>query len=335
MIRAFADGIRRVFRAPTVLAGVWLLTLLVSLPLALAVRGMIAGHLGSSLAADSAVDGVNYEWWQEFESQSSGLGVTFKPTIVGFGAVLDNLSAFIDNEHRPVVIVGAASAYVVLWLFFAGGILDRLARDRVTRSYGFFAASGVFFFRFLRLAVVMWIVYAFLFGVLHPWLFDRLYPRLIHDMSVERTAFGVRVALYVVFGLLLAACNLAFDYAKVRAVVEDRRSMLGALTAALRFIERNAGAAIGLYIADCLLFLLVLFGYGTFIRGMAVGGGRTMWAGFALGEAYVLARLAVKLVFWATEVSLFQARFAHAGYVNAPKPAWPDSPAAEAVGRMA
>src|SRR5690349_2597347 len=44
MIRAFADGIRRVLRAPAVLAGVWVLTLLVSLPLALALRGMIAGH---------------------------------------------------------------------------------------------------------------------------------------------------------------------------------------------------------------------------------------------------------------------------------------------------
>jgi len=333
MIRAFADGIRRVLRAPAVLAGVWLMTLLVSLPLALAVRGMIAQHLGSSLAADTAVNGVNYEWWQEFSSQASGLGVTLKPTIVGFGAVLDNLSAFVDNEHRPVVIVGAASAYVVLWLFFAGGIIDRLARDRTTRSYGFFAASGVFFFRFLRLAVVMWIAYAALFGFVHPWLFDTIYPKMIHNMTVERTAFAVRVVLYVVFGLVLAGFNVVFDYAKVRAVVEDRRSMLGALAAALRFVERNFGSAAMLYVADFLLFLLVVVGYGTFVRGLAVGGGRMMWAGFALGEAYVLARLAVKLIFWASEISLFQARFAHAGYVNAPKPTWPDSPAAEAVGR--
>ena len=29
-------------------------------------------------------------------------------------------------------------------------------------------------------------------AALHPWLFDRLYPRLTHDMTVERTAFLVR-----------------------------------------------------------------------------------------------------------------------------------------------
>ena len=69
---------------------------------------------------------------QEFSDQATGVGVTFKPTIIGFGAMLDNLSAFLDDTTRPMVIVGAASAYIVLWLFVAGGILDRYARDRAT-----------------------------------------------------------------------------------------------------------------------------------------------------------------------------------------------------------
>src|SRR5437773_430290 len=176
---AWRDGIRRVNRAPAILAGVWVLTVLVSLPLVIALRGMIEQHLGSSLAADSAASGVNYPWWQEFQDQATGLGVTFRPTIIGFGAVLDNLSAFLDNDHRPVVVVGAAAAYIVLWLFMAGGIIDRFARDRATRASGFFAVSGVFFFRFLRLAVAMWIVYAFLFGFMHPWMFGpSLYLRI-------------------------------------------------------------------------------------------------------------------------------------------------------------
>ena len=243
---AWVRGMRRVNRAPAILVGVWALTLLVSLPLTLALRGMLAEHLGGSLAADTAADGVNYDWMQEFGDQATGLGVTFKPTIVGFGAVLDNLSAFHRRHARPVVIVGAAWAYIVLWLFFAGGILDRYARDHATRTHGFFSASGVFFFRFLRLAVVQWIVYAFLFGCVHRWLFERLFTRVTHEMTVERTAFLVRVGLYVVFGVVLAACTLVFDYAKVRAVVEDRRSMLGAIVAALGFIRRNYGAA-----SDC------------------------------------------------------------------------------------
>jgi hypothetical protein len=57
-----------------------------------------------------------------------------------------------------------------------------------------------------------------------------------------------------------------------------------------------------------------------------------MWIAFGIGQLYVLARLWIKLVFWASETSLFQSRLAHAEYVAAPRPRWPESPAAEAIG---
>jgi hypothetical protein len=328
---AWRDGIRRVNRAPAILAGAWMLTWLVSLPLALALRGMLEAHLGHSLAAESAASGVNYDWMQEFSSQATGIGTTFTPTIIGFGAVLDNLSAFADAASRPAVIVSAAGVYVGLWIFLSGGIIDRYARDHATRASGFFAAAGVFFFRFLRLAVVMAVVYGLLFGYVHGWLFDLAYPRLIRDVTVERTAFVVRAALYLVFFLPVAACNLVFDYAKVRAVVEDRRSAMGAMVAAVAFIRRNAGAAVLLYLTDVALFAMAVAAYGLAAPGVG-SRGWTAWLAFAAGQVYVLARLWVKLVFWASETALFQGRLAHAGYVAAPERTWPESPSAEAIG---
>jgi hypothetical protein len=325
---ALGDGVRRVGRAPALVAGVWALTLLVSVPLAVVLRGMLAQHLGNSLAADSAASGVNYDWMQEFAEQASGVGATFRPTVIGFAAVLDNLSAFVDNVPRPLVVVSAASIYILGWLFVAGGIIDRLARDRPIRAHGFFSACGVFFFRFLRLAAAQWLVYAFLFGFMHVWLFDRLYPRMIHDIPVERTAFLARAALYVVFGVLVAAGSVIFDYAKVRAVVEDRRSMLGAINAAIGFIWRNAAGAVTLFVFDVLLFAMVVAAYGAIAPG-AGGAGATMWVGLAIGQLYVVARLAVKLAFWASETALFQGRLAHAGYVARPPAVWPESPVAD------
>jgi hypothetical protein len=328
---AWGDGMRRVNRAPAVLLGVWALTVLISLPLTATLRGMLRDHLGESLAADTAASGVNYDWMQEFTSQATGVGATFGPAVLGFGAVVDNLSAFIDNDRKPIVIIAAASAYIGLWIFLAGGIIDRYARDRVTDAHGFFAASGVFFFRFLRLGVLMAVAYGLLFRYLHPWLFNTIYPRLTYDLTVERTAFLIRVALYAVFGFSLAACNILFDYAKVRAVVEDRRSMLGAAAAGARFIWRNRGAAVGLYLVDVALFAIVLALYGLVAPG-AGEAGWSMWLALLVGQLYVLGRLWVKLVFWASETALFQGRLAHAGYIAAPQVAWPDSPSAAALG---
>lgn len=326
---AWRDGIRRVSRAPVLLLGVWAMTVCLALPLTLVLRGMLADHLGGSLAAETAASGVNYDWMQEFADQASGIGVTFKPTIVGFGAVLDNLSAFLDDTAQPLVIVAAASAYVALWIFVAGGVIDRYARGHPTGLHGFFAASGVFFVRFLRLAVVQWAVYAALFGWLHPYLFGNLFPLLTRETTVERNAFFLRVGLYFVFGLLVAAANLIFDYAKVRAVVEDRRSMIGALAGAVRFVRGN-GAAAGLYLLNVLLFVACVGLYAGVAPG-AGGSGLAMWLALAIGQLYVIARLWVKLLFWASAAALFQGRLAHAGYVATPQPTWPESPAAAAI----
>ena len=61
---AWREGIRRVGRAPAILAAVWIATLLVTLPLALGLRSEIERHLGGSLAADTAASGVNYDLMQ-------------------------------------------------------------------------------------------------------------------------------------------------------------------------------------------------------------------------------------------------------------------------------
>lgn len=329
---ALLDGVGRLRRAPAILAAVWAVTALVSLPLTLAMRGAIAQHLDSSLEAEAAASGANYDWMQEFSGQASGLAAAFTPAVIGFGAVLDNLSAFIDRDSRPVLIISAAAVYLALWIFLAGGIIDRYARDRALRAHAFFSACGVFFFRFLRLGVVAALVYAALFGPAHSWLFNDLYTDLVRNVTSERTAFFARVGLYLVFGMVLAAFNLLFDYAKVRAVVEDRRSMLGAIWSAARFLRRNLAGAVSLYAVNTVLVAAVLALYA-FVAPGAGSVGLSMWIGFAIGQLYVLARLAVKLLFWASETALFQSRLAHAGYVARPQPAWPESPSVEALQR--
>ena len=82
-MRSWSDGWRRVFSAPAVIAGVFLVTLLAALPLALSLRDALQTHLGASQMADEAADGVNYDWWQEFASQATGIGTTFTTSVIG------------------------------------------------------------------------------------------------------------------------------------------------------------------------------------------------------------------------------------------------------------
>jgi hypothetical protein len=331
ILRSCIDGLQRVIRARVLLFGVFVLTLVAAAPMALVVRGAIASSLGRSLAANAAADGVNYDWWQEFASQASGVAATFTPAVIGFAATLDSISSVADARSPILPIAAAVAAYLLVWLFLSGGILDRYARQRPTGAHGFFAASGVFFWRFLRLGVIAGAVYWFLFAYVHRWLLDDLYRRFTRDLAVEREAFLWRALLYVVFGLLLVAANLLVDYTKVRLVVEDRRSVIGALVAAFGFIRRRFGRVAGLYALNTLLSLAVMGVWAA----VAPGAGRadwTMWAGLALTQAYVLARLMLKLQFLASQTALFQTSLAHASYTATPAPVWPQSPAAEVIG---
>jgi hypothetical protein len=293
---AFRDGVVRVNRAPAVLLGVWLMTALSVLPTALA---QTANPNPRPTFLVTRGD-IGHRWLRELNRYTADPAVYLGSTL---GVALRHPVRFTVNLTAWMAGQGMSAAFLVLWLFIAGGAIDRYARDRATRAHGFFAACGVFFFRFLRLGLVM-------------------------------AAALVVVSRYlrqpVVSSVALACCRFVFDYAQVRAVVEDRRSMLGALLAALSFIRRNWMAAIALYAVDCAVFAALVGLYVT----VGPGSARivwSMWGVILLNQGYVLARLWIMLIFWSSEAALFQGRLAHAGYVARRLPLWPDSPAAEAI----
>jgi hypothetical protein len=308
------------------------LTLLIALPLSVVVRGMIEAHLNDSLAAETLAREANLDWWQEFSAQATGLGTTFVPSIVGFGAVLGNVAGLLDNLPMAATVSGATIAWMAVWSFLSGGVLDRYARRRPTRSAGFFAACGTHFWRFLRLGALAWLIYGVLYLIVHAYLFETFYPWITRDVTVERTAFAIRAACYIFFGTLLVACNVVFDYARIRTVVEDRHSAIGSLVAAVRFVRRHP-AAWRLYGLNACAFLGLALLYALLSPG--VPSGSAFWVAFVLGQVYILGRHYVKLLFYASQIAFFQSALAHASYTAAPAVVWPESPAAESIGNAA
>ena len=223
---------------------------------------------------------------------------------VGLSEALETAGRGVDPSG-PVDVAGASE--FLMWLFLGGGILDRYARDRPTRSYGFFGASGLFFFRFLRLALVLGIGYA-------------LVIRARQWFPSEGSAFWIA-------GAPLVVLQLIGEYAAVCSVVEDRRSMISAISAAVRFIVANAGAVILIFAGTYLMSLAVNSILPLYLRQPGVGA----WSLFIATQLASLAHLWVRLVGLASGVSLFQSKLAHAGYVARTQPAWPESPAAEAI----
>ena len=325
-ITPLADGLRRVFRAPMVLAGAAALTAAAALPPGLLLEDGLQAALHERPATGSATGCIPLRWWRASSGEQALDGRPCTTATAGASAPLANLRALLGGEGPDPALAAIVVFYLVAWTLFSGGAIDRYARDRPTRSAGFSAACGVYGPRLLRLALIAGFVYWMLFSTVHRW--------VVGGPPLDGGPPEAGLLRYLGFGLLLAMVGLVFDYARVRAVVEDRRSMLGAVLAGWRFVRRHPAACLGLYAANGTVLAAVVGAYAVAAPD-TVSTGTSMWWGFIAGQVYVAARLASKMLFYATEISYFQSRLAHAGYVAAPAPVWPESASAEALGRLA
>jgi hypothetical protein len=199
-----------------------------------------------------------------------------------------------------------ALTWLLVWAFLGGGTLDRFARMRPTRGRGFFGACGAHFPAMLRLSVAEWLIWlAMVRGDL---------PRYLGGGATA----------------VLLAAGLLFLYARVRLVVEDRRSAAGAVLAGWRFIRRNPAAVLMFVIFAAAIWV------DTWLWGQltpALSDRATL--PFAAGEVLVAVLLFLIFASWAAATALFQARLAHAAYTAGPQLEWPESPAAEAITNLA
>ena len=327
MLGSWIEGWRRALAAPAITIGVLLSTLVAALPLALVIGDRIEADLGASAEATKAASGWNAGWAAEFGSRAQGAARTFTHEIIGFGGTLSTASRFVDARALDPAIASAVAGYMLLWLFLWGGILDRYSRQRPIRAAAFFAACGVYFLRFLRLAALVAPFYWLLFRTVHPLLFETTYGWWTRDLTSERDAALARAVLYGVFLCGLAAIGLVTDLAKVRAVVEDRRSMIGAFLAAARFVRQRVVRLTGLYLLNVMTLGAIVLAWSL----LAPGAGAPVALGFLAAQLYLVARVLTRLSLAASEVAFFQAELAHATYAASPLPVWPDSPTVEAL----
>jgi hypothetical protein len=215
-----------------------------------------------------------------------------------------NLS-FFDRGARTMLV------WLVFWSLAYGGIVDRFARNRPTRAHGFFAECGGHAMALGRLAIVALAIEAALLPLAGTW----------NATRAERAG----AALVLVLGSSVLA------FARIRLVVEDRRSALGALLASIRFLRRNPSGVVLL-----LVFGLAAYGLNV-LYGSALKSGvlAEEWQLRVSNEAFLAVHFWLKLVAYASGIALFQSRLAHAGYTAAPPAVWPESASAEAIANAA
>ena len=164
-------------------------------------------------------------------------------------------------------------------------------------------AGGAYFFRFLRLALMMGLGY---YGVyrLAFWLFPAI-DRWTIDVTVERTVLAFHLSALALVGLLMVVVHLIAQYAKIATVRERRRSMLLAVLRSVRLVLAHPLQSVGLY--GTMLATLGILQVTYFWLAPETTGASplSLVFAFALGQVYLIFRWAIRIARYGAEIEQF------------------------------
>ncbi len=306
MMRLLLGGLGDALASPRQLTVLWVALMLVALPAGVVIEESIHASIGATRVDESLREGLDLAWLSEYSDGAEGLAGSVRPSIVGRGAIFDNIESWFSGalflEPRTVAF---GAAYALIWLFLLGGVLDRFARrERKFVLAPFMAAGARFFPRLLRLTVISAVLYFAIYRFAR-WLFPWI-ERLTRDVTVERQVLLANLGGAVVVVAFLGLVNLVFGYAKIAVVYEGRRSSFGALMRAARFVAARPAKPIGLYLGLSVMALLVIALYSLLAPGPGQSTAIGVVVAFVVGQLFLVARLALRLTFFGAQMRLYE-----------------------------
>ncbi len=296
-ILAVARGVLGVCRSWRVGLVFWFWNVAFAVAVVAPVAALLARDLGHSLYARDMLISFDLQWLLEFGWKTRG----WPAAMLG-----------------PLALV-ASGGYLLVSAFLAGGAITVFAgSERRYVPAVFYQGCGRNFGRLFRLLLWSAICYGVVFGINAG--LGRLGGRLWRDSMEERPVllYGWGRALLVL--LLFLLVNMVFDYAKIRLVVEDSRKSLRAALGSFRLVWRNLRLTILTYALVTAVAVLLLLAYLRVCGWLPRHRGWWLLLLLLVQQAYMLARLGVRLLFFASQSQV---------YVLLARPPEPPPPPAE------
>jgi hypothetical protein len=289
MLASFFHGLVRASRHWRIILLLLVANILISIPVVVPFFLLIAQTSSERLAANAMLaDKLDLNWMTDLINER-------------FPG--ESLASLGGQMGALLLVMGVS--YLLLNTLFAGGILEVFAsQDGRFAMRRFWAGCGAYFWRFFRLLLISLLFYGAAYFVY--FLISKPIDAAAKQAATFTPVFYRRWAASLLLLLLFAFVNMIFDYAKIGAVVGDRRGMFRETIRAVRFGLRNFFRAYSLY------WLIGLVGLGLFallawLRGLV--NQRSILAvllATLLAQAAMAARMWTRLAFFAGELDLYR-----------------------------
>jgi len=306
-LAAIRTGWRQAISGRRMVFWIWLLGMAASIPAAVVMQQSFEGAIGSSQVHEDLRNGLDMPWLFEYAHGAHGIEKSVTASRLTKAGFLDNLEAWFTGKlfATDPALVGMGVLYALGWTFLLGGLLEQLIRPvpKLTLAH-FFQSGGRFFGRFVRLVVLSAPLYYLIYKGSRK-LFATI-ESATRDVTAETSVLAFNLAGAVLIIGLLMLVNMSFTYAKISMVFEDRRSALGTALRGIGFVLAHPVRTAGVYLGIALGSLVLLAAYWVVAPGL--GGGHwitVLWA-FLLAQLYLVAKLTVRVAFFAGQTDLYR-----------------------------
>ncbi len=315
MLHALARGFRSLARSYGLVLLVLATNLALALLLAVPFATVLKQDLSHTAASSGMMYGFDYEWWSRFDARATGFSRAFAPDLIGTGFAYRNLDLLLQGAlpgglysggaGADPAILGVGALYWLLQAFLAGGLISAFRAPSGGWTFrGLVHASGFYFGRLLRVSLLALAGAGILFAAYAPLV--RWTDDLAREAVSERTALALVLGRGILLLLALLLLHMVSSYAKVIVVCEERLSAALAVASSVGFCARNLVAACGQYLVVGALGVALVALFGWLDGRLAVTGWKSQLVSLVLFEAFVAARIALRLGLLAGQVGLEQ-----------------------------
>ena len=277
-LQAMIFGVRTIGRAPFVVLGTYLLLIAVVLPAAAGLTWILTSAFDRRTLDLQAGPGVEEDWFaRATDAGRVVVGDSFSPAIIGFAAPLSNLADLTSARSRSLPSSGSLIAWLAAWTFALGGVLHRFASSGAIGLGEFLRACFRRLLPFSAIALGCLAIYA---GAV------ALYA-----------ALSRHPLLLVLLTMAVGFVSVTAGYARARIVIEGAR--LGPALVATARMMRTTPLTCAAHASLALCAWIGLLGVFA-AADLLVGRGGQTWRAIVLMQAFIVARLVLRLIWEAS-----------------------------------
>ncbi|MCX6168287.1 MAG: hypothetical protein NTX65_03030 [Ignavibacteriales bacterium] len=273
-------GIRSVFHNDKFVIIMWAFNAMAALVLAVPIYNILIDNLGTSLTSDRLALSFDYMWYIQFRNLYN-----------------------IQLNHLPLSIYFVVGIYALIQTFFLGGLISIFQNPDKNHTVDFFYGGVKYFLRFTKVLLISLLFFAAAFKI-NDYSGDLISIMFKNSENVYAD-FILKALRYLLLVFFIGIVTMVSDYSKISLAVKDKNEIFKECLNAIRFISNNFSKVFITFLIVAIIGALGSIIYNVIGRFIPRTPFYFLFVSFILQQMLIIFRLLVRMLFYSTEVNLF------------------------------